>query len=192
MRTIYLGGAGVVDVLRRLGERGLVELRRDYVSYLERSLEDPADFPEDHPHRGLMTGETGIRLVLQRLAPSDENRAELAALISATARDERRELMSGSPGTMLAAQELGLDDLWAESADVLRSARDADGVWEQHLYGQRRRYLGPAHGFAGCVFALGDDPTAAEVPRRHAVVENGLANWPALAGGELAPRDRPR
>ena len=32
---LYLGGAGVVDALRRLAERGLVELRRDYLPYLE-------------------------------------------------------------------------------------------------------------------------------------------------------------
>jgi hypothetical protein len=189
MRAVYLGGAGVVDALRRLSERGLVDVKGDYVPYLERSLEAPGDFPEDHPHRGLMTGETGIRLVLERLAPSGENRAELAALISANARDERRELMCGSPGTMLAAHELGLDALWLESADILRAERDADGVWEQHLYGRRLRYLGPAHGFAGCVLALGDDPAAADVARRYAVVDDGTANWPPLAGGDLTPGD---
>jgi hypothetical protein len=189
MRAVYLGGAGVVDALRRLGERGLVEPRRDYGSYLERSLEAPGDFAEDRPYRGLLTGETGIRLVLHRLAPSDDNLAELAALISANARDERRELLCGSPGTMLAARELGLDELWDESADVLRAERDEDGVWEQHLYGDRRRYLGPAHGFAGCVLALGGDPVAGDVARRYAVVEDGTANWPPLAGGDLEPGD---
>jgi hypothetical protein len=40
-RTLYLGGAGVVDALHRLARRGFVELRRDYVPYLERSLEAP-------------------------------------------------------------------------------------------------------------------------------------------------------
>jgi Lanthionine synthetase C-like protein len=188
-RAIYLGGAGVVDGLRRLRERGLVDLGRDYVPYLERSLEAPPDFPDDDGRRSLWVGETGIRLLLQRLSPSAENLHDLAALIAANARDERCELMWGSPGTMLAARELALDDLWAESADWLRGERDADGVWEQHLYGQRRRYLGPAHGFAGCVLALGDDPPAARVARRYAVEENGLANWPALAGGELVPGD---
>src|SRR2546421_12906629 len=38
-RTVYLGGAGVVDALRRLEQRGFVELRRDHVPHLERSLE---------------------------------------------------------------------------------------------------------------------------------------------------------
>jgi hypothetical protein len=142
LRTIYLGGAGVVDALRRLGERGLVDVHRDYVSYIERSLEAPADFPEHDPRPSLWMGETGIRLVLQRLAPSSENLDELSKLISGNARDERRELMWGSVGTMLAARELGLDDLWAKSANWLRGERDSDGLWEQNLYGERRRFLG--------------------------------------------------
>ena len=190
-RTIYVGGAGVVDALRRLAERGLVELRRDYVPYLERSLDAPPDFPDEDPRRSLWMGETGIRLVLQRLAPSAENLEARAGLIAANAHDRRRELMWGSPGTMLAARELGLDDLWGESADWLRSERDDDGLWEQDLHGQLRRYLGPAHGFAGCVLALGDDPLAGEVARQHAVVEDGLANWPPLAGGGLIARSGP-
>ena len=134
-------------------------------------------------------GEVGIRLVLQRLSPSAENLREVAALIAANARDERLEVMWGSPGTMLAARELGLDDLWAESAAWLRAERDQDGVWEQNLYGERRRFLGPVHGFAGCVIALGDDAAAADAARRFAVVEDGLANWPPLADGQLVPDD---
>ena len=54
-------------------------------------------------------GETGIRLVLQRLAPSQANLERLSELIAANERDERCELMWGSPGTILAGRELGLD-----------------------------------------------------------------------------------
>jgi hypothetical protein len=134
-------------------------------------------------------GETGIRLVLERLAPSRENRDTIAALIAENAQDERRELMWGSPGTMLVARELGLDDLWAESADWLREQRDDDGVWEQDLYGKRSRHLGPAHGWAGIVLALGDDPRAGEVARRFAIEEDGLVNWPPMADGVLVRND---
>src|SRR5438552_2644852 len=42
-RTVYMGGAGVVQALDSLQRRGLVELRRDYVSCLERSYEP--EFP---------------------------------------------------------------------------------------------------------------------------------------------------
>jgi hypothetical protein len=96
-RTVYLGGAGVVDALHRLAQRGFVELRRDYVAYLERSLEALPDFPDEDAERSLWCGETGVRLVLQRLAPSQRNLERLAELIAANEEDERCELMWGSP-----------------------------------------------------------------------------------------------
>jgi hypothetical protein len=69
-RTVYLGGAGVIDALRSLEARGFVELQRDYIPYLEGSLEAPPDFPDYDSERSLWMGEMGIRLVLQRLASS--------------------------------------------------------------------------------------------------------------------------
>ena len=193
-RTVYLGGAGVIRALDELRRRGLVELRRDYVPYLER--EYVPDFPDQPGHRrSLLAGETGIRLVLQRLSPSPENAQRLAELIAANARDERRELMWGSPGTMLAAAALGWGELWKESAQWLESQWDPEsGVWTQELYGKTSRYLGPGHGFAGCVLALAAggadvDERAAAVVRRYAVEEDGLANWPPFAEGGLPPPD---
>jgi Lanthionine synthetase C-like protein len=179
-RTIYLGGAGVVDALRRLAERNFVGLRRDYLSYLERSLEAEPDFPDEDAERSLWMGETGLRLVLQRLAPSHGNLERLAQLIAANERDERCELMWGSPGTILAGLELGLDV--RSSVAWLRGQRDAEGLWTQQLYGQSRRSLGPAHGFAGCALALGDTLGVSETLRRFAFEEDDLVNWPPLAG----------
>jgi len=85
-RTVYCGGAGVVDALHRLARRGFVELRRDYVPYLERSLEAQPDFPDADSERSLWGGETGIRLVLQRLAPSQANLERLSELAAARVR----------------------------------------------------------------------------------------------------------
>jgi hypothetical protein len=187
-RTVYGGGAGVVDALHRLARRGFVELRRDYVPYLERSLEAQPDFPDEDSERSLWGGETGIRLVLQRLAPSQANLEQLSELIAANERDERCELMWGSPGTILAGRELGLDV--TASVEWLHGRRDSDGLWTQQLSGHSRRFLGPAHGFAGCVLALGDVTDVSETLRRFAVEEDGLVNWPGLAGMELgANRD---
>src|SRR5213594_3011126 len=104
-RTAYLGGAGVVDALYRLARRGLVDLRRDYVPYLERSLEARPDFPDEDAERSLWMGETGIRLALQRIAPSQANLETLSRLIAANERDERCDVMWGSPGTILAGRE---------------------------------------------------------------------------------------
>jgi len=179
-RTVYLGGAGVVDALYRLARRGFVELRRDYVPYLERSLEARPDFPDEDAERSLWMGETGIRLVLQRLAPSQANLERLSELIAANERDERCELMWGSPGTILAGRELGLDV--TASIEWLQGQREADGLWTQQLYGRSSRCLGPAHGFAGCVLALGDAAGVSETLQSFAVEEDGLVNWLPYAG----------
>lgn len=141
-RTTYLGGAGVVDALRRLAEAGVAGVGSDYVAYLERSLEavaDSPDFPDEDSQRSLWMGETGIRLVLQRIAPSSANAARLEQLIAANVSDERRELMWGSPGTMLAARALydatGEErwlELWRRSANWLRREWDEEttfGTW---------------------------------------------------------------
>jgi Lanthionine synthetase C-like protein len=201
-RTLYLGGAGVVRALDELQRRNLVELRRDYVPYLDR--EYVPDFPEHDHARSLLMGETGIRLVLQRLSPSTGNLDRLAELIRANGRNPSREVMWGSPGTMLAAAALRQtsgesrwDELWKEGATWLdRECDPATGVWKQDLYGETASYLGPAHGFAGCMLALAVDPAftdvherSAAVTRRYAVEEDGLANWPPLAGADLAPPD---
>jgi lantibiotic modifying enzyme len=143
-------------------------------------------------------GETGIRLALQRLSPSQENADRLAQLIAGNAEDERRELMWGSPGTMLAAAalhdltgEARWLELWRESAAWLRDEWDPQtGLWTQHLYEMVDQFIGPAHGFAGCVLALLGDADrelhrrAAETTARYVVEEDGLANWPSRASVE--------
>jgi lanthionine synthetase-like protein len=187
-RTVYLGGAGVVEALDRLAQRGFVELRRDYVPYLERSLEAPPDFPDEDAERSLWMGETGIRLVLQRRAPSQANLERLSELIAANERNERCELMWGSPGTILAGRELGLDV--TASIEWLHGQRDPEGLWTQQLSGRSSRFLGPAHGFAGCVLALGDLADVSETLQGFAVEEDGLVNWPPLTGKGLVDANR--
>jgi hypothetical protein len=179
--TLYLGGAGVVAALHRLGSK------HDWVPYLERAVGEP-DFPDEDAERSLWGGEVGVRLVLQRLAPSRENSERLAQLIAANAEDERCELMWGSPGTILAGRELGLDV--TPSEEWLREQRGEDGLWTQRLYGRVDQHLGPAHGFAGCVLALDGVDDVSETLDRFGVHEDGLVNWPPLARTKLeAQRD---
>jgi lantibiotic modifying enzyme len=63
------------------------------------------------------------------------------------------------------------------SLEWLQGQRDEDGLWTQTLDGQRGRGLGPAHGFAGCVLALGDPPDVSKTLQPFAVEEDGLVNW---------------
>ena len=88
-------------------------------------------------------------------------------------------------------------ELWRESAAWLEDERDPEsGVWTQVIVGKPAQYLGPAHGFAGCMLALAAfgssadlHERAADVARRYAVEEDGLANWPPLADNDLQAPD---
>ena len=163
---LYLGSAGVVDALRRLAERGFVELQRDYLPFLD-------GVEPDSPGPSLLVGETGVLLVRHRLAPSAATLGRLRELVAENVPDEHRELLWGSPGTMLVARELGFDDLWLQSAERLLAARDPETLlWTQNLPGWTAQSLGAAHGFASCVLALGEVEGVAETARRHAVVED--------------------
>ena len=81
-------------------------------------------------------GETGIRLVLQRLAPSQANlerlyRADRGERAGRTLRAE------GAAPTILAGRELGLDV--TASIEWLRGRRDREGLWTQQLAGLSSR-----------------------------------------------------
>ncbi len=199
--SLYLGAAGVIWALHRLGAAGAAELRRDWapvaVELVERYAAQP-DFLDEvgGPVPSLLMGEAGILLVAHTVAPAAWQEERLLEAVRANAGSPTLELMWGSPGTMIAAQVLyertgdgAWREAWLESADLLL-AQWHDDLWVQDLYGSRVRYLGPAHGFAGNVFALarGDalDPgRRAELEQRaiataakYAQHADGLCQWP--------------
>jgi hypothetical protein len=197
--SLYLGASGVIWALDELARLGLVDLRRHWGAVAtglhDRYLARP-DFGVAVP--SLWMGEAGILLVAHRLAPDRWQEERLLACVRANAADPARELMWGSPGTMLAAatmHERTGDGVWAQawraSADVLWDAW-ADGAWRQELYGRSVRFLGPAHGFAGNVAALSsgrllDDDRRSELADRGAATvlasarrAGELAQWPAV------------
>ncbi|HEY7196965.1 MAG TPA: LanC-like protein [Gaiellaceae bacterium] len=199
--SVFLGASGVIWALVALARDGAVELRRSWDGTArglhERYLATP-DFPEEVGGAvpSLWDGESGILLVAHALAPSAEQEERLLACVRANAANPTRELMWGSPGTMLAAQLMlertgdeRFSEAWGESADRLWEEW-RDEVWLQELGGTPVRYLGPAHGFAGNVFALArgdllERGRRAELERRtiavvsaHAERADGLAQWP--------------
>lgn len=209
--TLYLGAAGVIWALHELRRMGAAELRRewrDVATALPDAYRAAPDFPEivDGPVPALWTGEAGILLVAHTVAPAAWQEERLLEAVQANVDNPSRELMWGSPGTMLAAQVMhertrgaAWLDAWNASADRLWEEW-RDDLWEQHLYGTRVHVFGPAHGLAGNVFALAhgallDPDRRSELERRvvalldrYAIRDDALAQWPPSLEPSSAPR----
>jgi Lanthionine synthetase C-like protein len=176
--TLYLGAAGIIWALRRLGTSLDLDARA------AEALRGYRETPNVAEPASLLDGETGVLLVAR---PDDER---LAELVAANERNPAWELLWGSAGTILAAKAVGLE--WRRSAELLAAEIDADGLWSQRLLGAApRQFLGPAHGFAGNVHALrgflDDDELRAlveRVLRAHAVWDGDTVNWPPVTGRE--------
>jgi hypothetical protein len=198
MKNLYVGAAGVVFALDDLQRRGLAETRLNLPAIALRSLERWRAEPDfmadevlpDPPESALLTGETGILLVACRFGHRLED--ELRDRIRANLANEAEDLMWGTPGTLVAAVAMGLNDLARESAAALAARRDGDGLWTQRLWGASFQGVGTVHGLAGNVRALlqVDDPRneslrveSAAALARAATREDGLANW--SSEGEL-------
>ena len=156
---------------------------------------------EREPASYLM-GDTPILLLAHGQHPSTERAERLAGLIEGNREHPSRELMWGSPGTLLAAlflhQRSG-EARWAELfqrtaatlwSQLEWSAEHACHYWTQDLYGQRVNYIDAVHGFVGTASALihgrhllGAETWAAweqcivNTVQRTATWEGAQANW---------------
>jgi lantibiotic modifying enzyme len=203
LKSLYLGAAGVIWALDALRSRSHAETSLDLVAAALRTLELKREAPDftadDHYHpAALLTGETGPLLVAFRLAPDETLADDLHALVRSNVSNLTDDVMWGVPGTLLAMQALHAwtsearwEEAARESASVLRERRGDDGLWRQD---DDYRGFGTLHGAAGNTLALlraePDETLAnetANVLARHAVREDGLANWPGAPTREPGP-----
>ncbi|MBG9386646.1 lanthionine synthetase C family protein [Caenimonas aquaedulcis] len=206
---LYFGATGVIWALRYLASQGAAQLANDYTEILPALVApnraqmeaDPAQ-----PFGAYLMGDTPIRLMEFEAAPSATTAAELARLIEGTQHHPSREMMWGSPGTLMAALFLYRrtgDDTWArlfrETAAILWSELEPspDGtcrLWSQDLYGSHTFYIDAVHGFVGTAPPLiqgrdllgageweGWREVIANTVRRSARWEGPLASWHAFA-----------
>lgn len=206
LKNLYVGAAGVIWALDALRRRGHAATSLDLAAAALRTLElkrAAPDFTADehyHP-ASLLCGETGPLLVAFRLAPDPALAHDLHALVRSNVANPTDDVSWGAPGTLLAALAMGewtgeprWEEAARETATALRARRGDDGLWRQD---DDYRGLGTLHGVAGNTLALlrvEPDETladeAAAVLAKHAVREDGLANWP---GSPLWPQlARPR
>jgi hypothetical protein len=204
--ALYDGACGVFWALHHLQSVGAARLGRSYALHVDALLPlNRAALGDDaEKWASYLLGDTGILLLGHRLAPSAQTTDRLEALITGNLDHPARELMWGSPGTMLAAlflhQHTG-EDRWAQAfrrtarklwSQLLWSDEYQCHYWTQDMYGTQSSYLDAVHGFVATAsplirgrHLLGDDEWAAwqdciqNTVRRSAATEAGLVNWRA-------------
>ena len=205
---LYHGACGVVWALDYLQQVGAVTLERNPLEHADSlraanrawlEVNDSTDFSS------LLMGETPWLMLEYGHAPSAALADRLAELIAQNVDNPTRELMWGSPGTLLAAAflyERTHDERWAElfrtTADQLWSElkwSDEHGChyWTQDMYGAQSTYLDGVHGFVATALPLirgrhlldADrwrewEHCIVNTVRSTATVEGNQANWRAF------------
>ncbi len=163
---MYMGAAGVILALDYLKRARAIDYAQDFRPALPGIVERDNVWLKNFPlgaYGSLMMSDMGTHLVAMRLAPD----ARTADRIHARASDNNAlpvlELMWGTAGSMLACLlmhemtgEERFESLYREQAARLLAdmEKGPPRLWLQELYGQRARYLGLVHGFAGNTLAL--------------------------------------
>src|SRR5262249_24330254 len=211
--SLYFGAAGMVWGLEYLARTGATKARHDFCSVLPRLLEaSQVEFAKWKyaAHGSLLLGECGMACVVMRLAPTSATADLVYARAEANTTLPVRELMWGTPGSMIACWHMAAmtaEPRWRalfaiQAARLLKDLEETDDgpLWTQDLYGRHLRYLGPVHGYAGNMIALmrgwewlTDDQRA---PIAEAVPRTLTANaWRSEVGaswrGVVADRDNP-
>jgi Lanthionine synthetase C-like protein len=166
---LYHGACGVFWALHYLQAVGAVALRRSYLSELDELLtRNRAWLGEfaDRERASFLMGDTPIRMMRFGASQTPDIEKALADLIAGNTAHPARELMWGSPGTLLAALFLyersgarRWADLFRLTADTLWnqlewSPRHRCSYWTQELYGRRSTYLDAVHGFVATALPL--------------------------------------
>lgn len=212
--SVYVGAAGVAWGLHYLSAMGATTAPVAFAPSADRLLtatrKEMKKFGAYGGMGSLLLGDLGTALALMRIAPSAAAYADVVHARALANNDKPvRELMWGTPGSMLAAvlmHERTGEARWrplyeAQARRLLAELEDGPGgpMWTQDLYGQRSRYLGPVHGFTGNILALFKGWSWLDVGQRATVERATCAtlsaqakrdgthvSWPAEAGAEEA------
>jgi len=210
---LYWGASGVLWALDHLRREGAVDFDDDLAAAVPKLRSDIAAHyrHEAYPdHSSLLFGTVGADLLAMRLAPD----AQIADTLFSSAENNLArpilELMWGMPGTMLACVFMAAmtgEDRWrdiyrAQAGRLLADLEDTDvgPIWTQDLYGERLRYLGPVHGYAGNMLALLRGWPWLDAGQRERIAAGITAtltatarhsphgvNWPAIVPSAEAP-----
>lgn len=182
--SLYFGACGVLWALHYLRSMGAAEFERDWPVDAAALVQRTRAWLKDDAEReraAYLMGETPVWLLEHAQSGSAAAAERLAELIEGNIEHPARELMWGSPGTLLAAlfmhQRTGQQrfaELFRRTAAVLWSQlewSEAHGChyWTQQLYGQVSTYMDAVHGFVGTALPL--------IRGRHLLHADDWARW---------------
>jgi lantibiotic modifying enzyme len=164
--SLYNGACGVFWALRYLHSVGAVSLSGSCVVEFDRLLarnRGELGASAERDRASLMLGDTPIQMMRFDEEPTDQIEDALHNLIAGNVGHPARELLWGSPGTLLAALFLyertgnrRWSDLFRLTADTLWnqlewSPSQLCSYWTQDFMGRRWNHLGAMHGFVAAV-----------------------------------------
>jgi len=182
--TLYSGECGVLWALRYLRSVGAAELARDWsidAAGLVQRTREWLKGDAERERASYLMGETPVRLLEHAQTGSAAAADRLAGLIEGNMEHPARELMWGSPGTLLAALFMHQRTAQARFAELFRRTAamlwsqlewsEAHGChyWTQQLYGQVSAYMDAVHGFAGTALPL--------IRGRHLLAADDWGRW---------------
>jgi hypothetical protein len=191
--SLYFGDSGVIWALRYLHSVGAA--RSEFASqpidcaWLLQRTRDWLRDDADRERASFLMGETPVCLMEHAQSGSGAAADRLAELIAGNMRHPARELMWGSPGTLLAAvfmhERTGDErfaELYRQTAAILWSQlqwSESYGChyWQQDLYGQTSAYMDAVHGFAGTALAL--------IRGRHLLAPQEWERWQACIANSV-------
>jgi hypothetical protein len=215
--SLYYGAAGVIwalDYLRAAGVASTPSFAQHLPAIQQRNRAWLAKAPGDNAGSWL-AGDLPFEMMAWGQAPTAARADTIAALMDGNIEHPARELMWGSPGSMLGALEMhgrSGDERWAalfrRITGRLReqlewSERQQCHFWSQDMYGHHSRYIDAVHGFVATASVLirgrhllpADDWVAWQrcienTVANTAIRDNGRATWPAQADEPLGARQK--
>lgn len=166
---LYHGACGVIWALCYLQAVGAATLSRSYGAELDRLLARNRAWlgkSAEQKRASFMEGDTPIQMMAFGAEPTEALENALDTLIAGNLEHPARELLWGSPGTLLAALflhertgnprwralfRLTADKLWSQ---LEWSPQHLCSYWTQVLSGRRSTYLDAIHGFVGTALPL--------------------------------------
>jgi hypothetical protein len=164
---LYLGAGGVIWGLRRLAERGFVEAAPQLEAVVPTLVARNRETGEtQYGAASYLMGDSGLLLLEWQTTKSRELEDKLFDAVRSNLRWPTREMLWGSPGTLVVALHMAAatgDARWRdvirEGAAILLEEMEFDEalgawLWRQDMYGKVRCFIGAGHGFAGNVYPV--------------------------------------